>query len=385
MRELRLKRFFFLLASLAVLLMVHSLLISSFSALPQRITVRPERYDIGAGQSILPVQLAKYRGNAAYAKETTVRIGRETFHLSLSNGTYGDFIEADITSGSWFTGRASEVGINVAVISEETAFSLFRTVEAVGNSFEISGIPYRVCGVYAPKKFWSTLSSDGMRTIYLPLNSGFDRTYGGNIPVREILMPPQNEGTGTFTETEVMQELRDLSTQAGNYQVSDLSRAGKSVRQPMELAVFLLAILLAVLLLRAAWRMGEQMVETLWKNRREKEIRYMIQNDVSFFAIRTALVLVFIAVAVAFLMLARFELYIPGRFFPSRSILDFGFYRSLITNALVEKNLLYAYKPSGYEIWYGFALKASWILAAGEAVVGGILYGHCALFLSHNQ
>lgn len=146
-----------------------------------------------------------------------------------------------------------------------------------------------------------------------------------------------------------MQELRDLSTQAGNYQVSDLSRAGKSVRQPMEL----LAILLAVLLLRTAWRMGEQMVETLWKNRREKEVRYMIRDDVSFFAIRAALILVFAAAAIAFLMLAQFELYIPGQFFPSRSILDLDFYRSLITDALVEKNLLYAYKLSGYEIWYG--------------------------------
>lgn len=167
--------------------------------------------------------------------------------------------------------------------------------------------------------------------------------------MREILLPPQTEGTGTFTETEVMQELRDLSTQAGNYQVSDLSRAGKSVRQPMEL----LAILLAVLLLRTAWRMGEQMVETLWKNRREKEVRYMIRDDVSFFAIRAALILVFAAAAIAFLMLAQFELYIPGQFFPSRSILDLDFYRSLITDALVEKNLLYAYKLSGYEIWYG--------------------------------
>ena len=171
--------------------------------------------------------------------------------------------------------------------------------------------------------------------------------------MREILLPPQTEGTGTFTETEVMQELRDLSTQAGNYQVSDLSRAGKSVRQPMELAVFLLAILLAVLLLRTAWRMGEQMVETLWKNRWEKEVRYMIRDDVSFFAIRAALILVFAAAAIAFLMLAQFELYIPGQFFPSRSILDLDFSRSLITDALVEKNLLYAYKLSGYEIWYG--------------------------------
>ena len=374
MREFRarLKRFFFFLVALAVLLAVHSLLVSSFSVLPQRITVRPQRYDLDTGQSIPSAQLERYRGTTAYAKETTVRFNRKMFHLSITNGNYGDFIEAEMTSGSWFTDRASEIGINVAVFSEDTAFSLFGTVEAVGNSFEISGIPYRVCGVYAPKGFWSTLSSDGRETIYLPLNSGFDRMYGADIPVREILLPPQTEGTGTFTETEVMQELRDLSTQAGNYQVSDFSHAGKSIRQPMELSVFLLAILLAILLLRAAWRMGEQMAEALWKNLREKEFRYTIRDDVSFFAIRAVLILVFTAAAILFLMLARFELYIPSRFFPSESILDFGFYRSLITDTLMEKNLMYAYKPSGYEIWYGFALKASWMLAAGEAVVGGL-------------
>lgn len=357
-------------AALLLFFGLHALLIAGFAALPQRIEGRPFRCDLTAEEAITAEELERCGiDGLAYGVETSGTAGGEAVHLCLTNGAYGDFAEFTMIAGSYFTGRASSLGLRVAVISDRTAFSQFGALEAVGNALLVDGISYTVCGVY--RQPWRTLTADGLETVYLPAGSGDGR-------VRHILLPAREDSA--FAADDVRGELRGVSLRAENYRVRDFSRSVQSVRQPRDIAWFFLALLLAAAMIRIGAGIVTQMRELIGEQSRTKSLREIARS--AWWMKQSALLFLLTGLTAVLLCTARFELYLPARLLPPDSIFNIAFYKELIENALVERNTLYAYRSSSYELCWQFAQTASVVLALLEASAGVRIYSAMSCFFS---
>ena len=365
----RLSKLWFPCVLLLALFAVQFYLSGRFSALPPRIEIRPENHCMPYGLSVTAGELANYRGEGlSFMKEEAGLAGAIPVNVVITDGNYRLYLDFALQQGSFFTRRASEIGLNSAVISDKLASALFGPEEAVGSLFSLSGIEYMVCGVYRVGGLYGFLSADGLETVYVPHRSGFDAAYAAESGVKLICLPPGDSISSAFLADITRDELRAISPNIDNYVVNDYTGAGVTVKQFTRIGGFALAVLLVAALARLAYWIAADMVRFFQGALQSSYMKDLLRENALHLTERAAM-LAAIAVAAAVLVsAARFEIYVPGWLMPPESLFDFAFYKQLIAEGIAEGNRLYAYKPTGYEIYYAFMLRAGIMLCIATVV-----------------
>jgi hypothetical protein len=228
----------------------------------------------------------------------------------------------------------------VAVISDGLSFSIFQSLNTVGNEFKLNGLRYKIVGVYNRNALFTFLTSDGYDDIYIPTGSDADRIYGTDTAVQSILAAPPEDVPVSFTEKAITDALLNVSGNAGNYLSRDFTSAATVIRQFMRIEIFITVLLLYVLVIKG-------FIKDVAKQKDVELTRKLV------FSLKWLIVALGCLLAYRF---AAFELYINPRFISSVRLLDFEFYWSMIKNAAQERNLYYAYVPPLFERLYNYAL-----------------------------
>jgi len=360
---------------LAILFCIHAFIINNFVAVTPRVEIRAKEYNINSLSSVSSRELEQIQErNPAYTKEVSGYANNHQVNISIASYNADVYMNFKLVFGNFFTERATEVGLNVAVISEDLSFTLFNTTNGVGNVLQLNDIPYTVCGIYTQESLYTTLSSNGDESVYIPFNSSFDSRYASEAGLQNIFFMGDNDMMGTFAADNIYKDLQLISTNANNYKVNNYAHAYIIIRQFLLISVLILSILLCLRIIQCILAKLKKIHTFFSKFLPYKEINDVIQANSLWLLSQLVSILLLLIIAVIVLRLSLFDLYIPSQYIPDQSLLDFSFYKNIFVDYVREKNALYAYKPSPYEQYYLFMLIVSVKLTALELPFSIFLY-----------
>ena len=200
-------------------------------------------------------------GEPAAAAESIKPVGFDDISVtSVIRGVTSNFYDYDtieIVKGSIFTEKDEKESNRVAVLDEELALELFKTVNAVGNRIKLYDKTFRVVGVAArDTSILGILSERKEPVVYIPVNVllELDRSAG----ISSIRTATAGEDLLGGNEDTVTSALRAIGKNPSNYIIEDYGIKEYLMRQTAQLVIFIpgLAVIftLAVLLINVVKR-----------------------------------------------------------------------------------------------------------------------------------
>ncbi|MCL2814726.1 MAG: ABC transporter permease [Oscillospiraceae bacterium] len=236
---------------------------------------------------------------------------------------YADFHPLNMKSGKF-----DNTG---AVISENLANKLFKSIDIIGARFYLFDLEITVAGVYKPdKSFLTRISSDGKDYIIVPYS--LNLTQNNEVGYLYI----KDETSGNICTTEEMELDLLLKGKLGNYEKFDLSENKKIVSQFKDILFFLIGVILFIVLFGNLLKF----IPVLMNKETGKNTIFYIKFAAT------------IAVLTIIPFVASFDLYIPANFFPAdKNILDIPHYINLFINFIQEQNIGSYYFYTNLYFW----------------------------------
>lgn len=220
----------------------------------------------------------------------------ETCHLKMADGSY------------FLVNPVSELCQDV-VISDVLAEQLFFRTDAAGETIQIAGKEYRICGVYEKNRTLpARMSESRFERIYLPYTAY--PAEDGSYPIRFFYDRRENQARFTQKITGQLEEKLEMSLPA--MQVIDFAEYRELIRQTFRLAVFFVGML-----------MEFGMFAKIWRFAFERKIGYI------------ALLLAAMAV-IGRLMV--FSITIPAGYLPGENIFDLSCYLDALVASRQSQN-----------------------------------------------
>lgn len=328
----------------------------------KHIELNATNFGLSYDDSIKSVDLSGLQG-ASFQKHSqalaqTFR-GSNTVNVAITNAAFENYRHFEMIYGSFFTSEAEYFGLNIVIISDKLAFSLFSTENATGNKFTLNGIEYTVSGVFREHFLMRIILSNGFETIYLPTNSAFDMQFGGSLPIQNIFVTPDLNISPTFAEIEVLQPLIKTTHATDNYLVRNLTHSQRILWQFIRAELFAVFVVVAVLTLKFLVKASD----FTYRNS-DKRLKKILVLSAKWCVCVVVIILIY--------KLTAFEIFIPSKYISSNRLFDFSFYWGLIQTTIHEQKLHYAYLQSPNEHIYNFfftlifALTVPFLAALGK-------------------
>ncbi|MDR2751175.1 MAG: ABC transporter permease [Clostridiales bacterium] len=333
----------------------------AFPRLMSRVELHARNYGMNASFGTTFENAGEAFGsNAACFKEVGGVVGgigepSISVNVFVTTSELDEFKDFHFSSGSTFSDGAVLYGINSAMISEDLSFEIFRVADSVGQEFKLNGIRYQVCGVYKENWLLAAVSDDGIRDVYVPANSGFDKAYAQAAAVSSVWVST----SGPFAASDA---LGALGASGKNYVARDFSRSQYILDQFWLFVKFSGFLALSLLMAKACWLFCAGQFKTVAASLKTESLSS--ESNATKLAEAFIAIAATIALILVFYGKVRFELYIPSKYAPDQSFFDFSFYWGIVREKIREGNLLYAHKRSAYEMAYPVMFWARMALTA---------------------
>lgn len=281
--------------------------------------------------------------------------------VCLTDEAYPDFSGLRIVRGAYFSGKAVELGRNMAVISQDLAERLFMSLDAVGNEITLFNETYVIVGLYEPSKtILSLLGSDGIETVYVPFTSYMAYT---DITLDTVAIDdPGFAGTG-FRQgmmAEILKE--DLGVTAAAYRIIDYDRSETMVSQWLALFQFLVALWTLVLLLRSAAKILGELKGFVRDGLREDYLIGFLKKRFMALLSFAGKLLGLTGLSLILVIFAKPRVFIPAQYLPNDNIFDIGFYWGKIKEAIQASNAMAGYVPTPMEHCFHASVSLGFVL-----------------------
>ncbi len=294
--------------------------------------------------------------------EAYIKAGSKGYPVKrvLSGRNLSGFLGLRMLKGSFFNGSQHEYGKKVAVISETLAEKLYMTNNVLGNEVEISGIRYKVTGVYQNRNTpFSILSSDGIERIYVPFES---LTGYKDLTIETVFLKGQSLQEEIFRTDKVNSLLKQAGVNTDYYRLKDFYDSPVFISQPLSAFIFFVGILIMIILAKGTVRYIKGGISNFEQRMKAGYLFEVIKSSkLGILIFLTGAAFLLCGIAAVFFMV-RFKGSIPYQYIPPDNIFDFQFYGSLIREALYNANEFNGYRPTQYELQVHYGLVAVYCL-----------------------
>lgn len=281
--------------------------------------------------------------------------------VRLTDETYPDFSGLRIIRGTYFGGKAVDLGRNVAVISRDLAERLFMSLDAVGNEITLFNETYVIVGLYEPSKtILSLLGSDGIETVYVPFTS--------YMAYADLTLDTVAIDDAGFAETGFRQGMmenilkEDLGVSDAAYRIIDYDRSETMVSQWLALFHFLVALWTLVLLMAAAGRILGELKDFVRTGLSKDYPAGFLRKRFAALLSSAGKLLGLAGLSVILMIYARPVVFIPAQYLPNDNIFDIGFYWGKIKEAIRVSNAMVGYVPTPMEHCFHASMGLGFVL-----------------------
>ena len=283
--------------------------------------------------------------------------------LVMTDSLYAGFSGLDIIKGSFFSQDACISGKNLAIISEATAKELYASRDIIGSDIIISGVRYRIAGVYREKKNLLTfLGNDGKNKVYIPLLSTGN---GRNQPLDTIYIAGETIEKDAFRLHNLEVALSEkLGVFPSEMKISDYYGFQLTIEGIQAFCVFCIGLYILwvaftgiLKLVKSTYRLINKSRDSNYLLDAVRDCRYDILKAIG-------LMLLELGMAVAAFTAIKFTLYLPSSIIPQENIFDLGFYAQKMKEALIASNLSVYYYPTRLMTVGNAALATELVLLA---------------------
>lgn len=270
------------------------------------------------------------------------------------------FLDIDLIRGRFFSAKQYEDGSKVAVISDTMAYKFFMTHDVIGNEIKISGVKYKIVGLYKNNSsLFSFLSSDGMDKIYIPFNSiaSIDEKSLNTIFVKDVDLEAK-----PFKVHTVENALAKLGVDTLLYEINDFYDIHTFLSQPLSLVIFIVGIYCICILIKYLIKYLKFVASNLKCALKDNYFLGMLAKSklrMPIFIILTALIIGFIGTV---FWIVKFKGAIPYEYIPVDNVFDFEFYTGIIKDLIYSSNNSVGYVPTQLEMLFSKSLIAVYAL-----------------------
>lgn len=362
------------------------LLSNVFTGISPRVEISSLDYNISNEQAFQYSDLVKFRGyDYSFRKETTGYVMNQPVNIIITNGNYHRFRDFNLGRGSFFTDNASQLGLNLAVISEDLSFQLFKTVDSLRNKVLINDITYTIVGVYKQNTLYNGLSSNGRNDIYIPSNSDFDWQFAADVGIQRLMIYLDENESNEFTGKDINSDLKNITFAIERYLIKDYSKVIVILQQFIKITGFIAAMMLIFLMCKYVFYELKKQVEYIREKLKNLSLKDILVEDLIYFLKSLISILATFIGIVLLYKLFTFSFYIPSKYISSVQLFDFTLYKQLVLNMLNHKNLYYSFKKSPYAIFYELQIIFNVLCMIFEVTLIIKLYMYMNFFLKENQ
>jgi len=279
----------------------------------------------------------------------------------LSGEKLDDFSGLEILRGTFFNSDQYKYGNRVAVISDIMAQKLFMTHHVIGNEIFISGVKYKITGLYKSKtSILSELASDGAERVYIPF---YSLSKSSAETVNTIYIKDKNLEDTPFNENIISQALKErLNADPKLYKINDFYNINTYTTQPLSAFVFVIGIFCICVVIKYFLKFVKFGLSYIKKDlENDYFLKVLIKNSIR--------ILVFLVLTAAFvvsiIMLFRtvsFNGSIPYEYIPADNVFDLSFYAGQFNDSIRSINNSAWYVPTQLEMLSRYSLLAIYIL-----------------------
>jgi putative ABC transport system permease protein len=243
-----------------------------------------------------------------------------------------------MTRGSFLTEDVCTSGSNVAVISEQLANKLYKSLDVVGNGIILTNQEFRIIGVYSNHRtLMSFLADDGLERVYVPYSS-IEKGMEATVNTLAVSGLPGNvQNASTFE-----QALRYIfPNRTLGYVTRDYSGSKFILVQLVKLPLFALGMWCMLLLAHFLVIHVKNILEYLRKRTDEKYPLEIIRTEGVFIGLSIGRAAIYIFAVICIYILIRFKLYIPSKYIPYDNIFDIQFYLDQLKSDIQAANSLH--------------------------------------------
>lgn len=288
--------------------------------------------------------------------------------LVMTDGLYAGFSGLDIFKGSFFSQDSCNKGRNLAVISESTAKELYSSYDIIGSEILISGIKYRICGIYRERHtLFTYLGDDGKNRIYVPLQS---MDNGREQPLGTIYIAGETVEKDEFRIHNLEETLsQKLGIFPSDVRITDYYGTQLTLAGLQAFFVFCVGLYILWVVFVGILKVVKSISELIKKNRESNYLMGALAACKYDILKAAGIVLLEIGLAAAAFTAIKFTPYIPSTIIPQDNIFDFGFYAQKLKLAIQGSNQSVYFAPSALAgassaaLWIEFLLLAVFVTA----------------------
>ncbi len=262
--------------------------------------------------------------NTSVSNSNTVLTAR----LIGTDHTYPNFSNMALINGSFITQKQEKEEAMVAVIDEELAWDLFKSVDATGKTLDIYGKTFQVTGVLKKEgSIIGKLTDDGMPKVYIPAKVMLDMDNTAGITAMQIRTADGN--TLDQNKSNVSAALGQISKDPSNYNIVDYNLKYALMRQGPLLFAFVMGIASMLILLKHVKKLTIKAYSLITEGCRTDYLSNVIKENKAELAVYLLeMMVVFIGIVFIWRGIS-FKPYIPPRYIPDE-LIDISYYRNII-------------------------------------------------------
>ncbi|TXK84842.1 ABC transporter permease [Paenibacillus sp. N3.4] len=297
------------------------------------------------------------RGNAKAG------INKANCHIIGVNEYYRDFTHMRMIAGTTITLTSVGEHSRVAVISAKVSDQLYHSVQVVGKTIELWGVPFTVIGVfYDHDSLIKQMAGDGIPDVLIPVTTMLD--IRPELKIINIELAAKSDAA-LGGRTDVQHALTAIGQNPTQFRIDNNISDHTWIAQQKSLLLFIYGIIAVYLCLRFVpsqmsivyARLKSRLVMENWQDALNIERTMLVKHGL--------VVICLIAVAAILWKWIAFQLYIPPDWIPEE-IIDLPFYMDKLRNLWQQNILLAGYLPSSQEALTAAAGKLTgWLLITG--------------------
>ena len=303
-------------------------------------------------------------GNISYMtqSDSIIEANHAIFPIKavLSAENVEKFMGLDILRGCFFNSEQYQYGNKVAVISDSLAYKLFTSHNVIGNEIYISGVKYKIIGVYKSKSsILSVLASDGIERVYIPFYSMSDNASKllNTIFVKDANL--QEKPFRVHTMEGILKER--LRIEPNTYRINDFYDSSIYTSQPFLLFIFLVGVLLICQVIKyfiKYLKFGFLNLKGGLRSNYLVGILIKWKLQIPIYIIGAILIMLLL---VAICKNITFKGVIPAEYIPVDNIFDFKFYANKMREAIYSLNSNFGYIPTQLELILRYNLMVVYV------------------------
>ncbi len=278
----------------------------------------------------------------------------------LSAENVENFLGLYMLRGCFFNSEQYQYGNKVAVISDTLAYKLFTSHNVIENEIYISGVKYKIIGLYKSKgSMLSALASDGVERVYIPFNSVSNNA---SKLINTIFVKDDSLKEKPFRIHTMEGTLKErLRVEPNIYKINDFYDSSIYTSQPLLLFIFLVGVLLICQVIKyfiKYLKFGVLNLKVGLRSNYFAGILFKWKLRIPLYIIGAMLILLLLA---EICQSITFKGVIPAEYIPVDNVFDFKFYANKIREAIYTLNSNFGYIPTQLELILRYNLTVVYI------------------------